>query len=77
MSQFPAMTAQAHGKEVLLVFDEVIAGALSNACQFDADVKVSVLVKAVQIVRRDIFNMTYKFSGNFYQTARRSQFHNH
>ena len=38
---------------------------MSNACQFDADVEASVLVKAAQIVRRDIFNMTYTFSSNF------------
>ena len=65
LSQFPGMTAQSHGKEVLLVFDEDIAGALSNACQFDADVEASILVKAAHIVRRDIANVTYKFSGEF------------
>jgi len=65
LAQFPGMTAQSHGKEGLLVFDEDIAGALSNACQFDKDVEAMILVKAAQIVRRDITNATYKFSGEF------------
>jgi hypothetical protein len=65
LSQFPAMTAQSHGKEILLAFNEEIGGALSNACQFDADIEAAVLVRAAQILRRDISKITNSFCGNF------------
>jgi len=65
LSHFPGMRAQLHGKEVLLVFSEDIGDALSTACQVDSDLDALHLVKAAEIVRRDIFNMSYKFNGTF------------
>jgi hypothetical protein len=65
LSEFPGMTAKPHGKEVLLAFDSDLADALSHACQFDSDVDASILVKAAHILRRDIANVKYKFSGEF------------
>lgn len=65
LTHFPDLSPQSHGKEVLLVFDEHIAGALSSACRFDSDMEASILVKAAHIIRQDMLNKTNKFSGSF------------
>jgi len=39
LAQFPGMTAQSHGKEVLLVCDSDTGNALSTACDVDTDVE--------------------------------------
>jgi len=65
LAQFPGLTAQSHGKEVLLVCDEHIGNALSTACLYDSDVEAMILTKAAHIVRRDIFSTSYQFAGKF------------
>ena len=62
LAQFTNMRAQSYGKEVLLVFDEDIGNALSTACQYDSDMEASFLVRAAQIIRRDILSRTCNFS---------------
>jgi len=62
---FPSMRAQTCGKQVLLVFDEDTGGALTTACEFDSDLDALYLVKAAQIVWRNIFQTAEKFRGNF------------
>ena len=65
LAQFPGMTAQSHGKEVLLVCDSDIGNAVSTACHVDTDVEALILAKAARIVRRDIFKTSYEFAGEF------------
>lgn len=63
LAQIPGMTAQSHGKEVLLVCDA--DNALSTACNVDTDVEAVILAKAARIVRRDMFATSYEFAGEF------------
>lgn len=65
LAHFPYMSAQAHGKEVLLMCSDDIGSAVSAACQFDKDMEAIQLVKAASILRRAMFKGSYKFSGNF------------
>jgi len=55
------LTAQQCGKHVLLVFDEHIGETLSAACQQSCDEDSQHLAKAAEILRRDIFDKSYKF----------------
>jgi hypothetical protein len=59
------MRAQPHGKEILLVCNDDIGIAVSAACQFDSDMEAIYLARAAHILRRQIFNLSYKFNGHF------------
>jgi len=69
LSQFPEMRAQTCGKEVLLVCDKDIGVALSTACQHDTDIDALHLVKAAQVVCRDMFSCSFSFSSTFSQNS--------
>ena len=49
----------------MLAFDEHIGGALSPACQQSFDKRAVHLAKAAEILRRDILNRSYTFTGTF------------
>lgn len=65
LAQFPNMRAQTCGKQVLLVFDADVGSALSAACQFSDVEDAWHLAKAAEIVRRHLFDMDLKFTGEF------------
>jgi hypothetical protein len=64
LSHFPHMSAQPHGKEVLLVYNDDIGNAVSAACQFDRDRDAVCLAKAANTLR-NVFKMSTKLSGTF------------
>ena len=65
LSHFPDTRAQQNGKHVLLIFDEHIGIALSNACQQTYDEDSICLAKAASIVRRDMFSSSIASNGTF------------
>jgi len=65
LTHFPHMTAQTHGKKVLLVSDSDIGSALSTVCEYDRDVEATHLARAAQIVRRDLIKLSNNFNGSF------------
>ena len=61
----PELTAQTQGKQELLIFKEDIGNAFSKAVSLDYDEEGIYLARAAEIVRKEIFSKTYKFSGSF------------
>ena len=64
LAHFPAMRAQSKGRDIMLVFDELIGAALGKAYEQDSDSDAVHLAHAAQIVRRNIF-MSNPFTGSF------------
>lgn len=60
---------QEHGKgrDILLVFKDDICKSLAvaKACEYDMDKDTVNLVRAAQIVRKDMFKMYPSFNGSF------------
>lgn len=65
LAYFPDMQAHKQGRNVILIFNEDIGSALRKACEHDADNDAVILVKAANIVRRDMFEMQNHYSGSF------------
>lgn len=65
LMRIPGLRAQNHGREVLLSFDKDIGNALNKASKEDGDTNALHLVKAAQIIRKEIFEKHYNFDGSF------------
>ena len=65
LNMMPSLTAQNKGKEVILVFSDDIADAISKAEKNDYDMDARYLVKAAQVIRKEIFNSAASFNGHF------------
>ena len=67
LGYFPDMLAvcEGRGHETLLMFDQNLAQTLHKACQYDADADGMHLVRAAQIVRRELFAKEHLFTGRF------------
>ena len=65
LAYLPALQAHNKGRDVFLSFDNAIADILSNAFFQDCDSDAMCLVRAANIVRRDIFAHEYEFKGSF------------
>ena len=65
ISQRPDLRAEKSGREVLLIFEEYVGSILKDTLEEDEDRNTALLAKAAKIVRTDIFNTRYEFSGSF------------
>ena len=65
LAHFPDMRAQLCGRNVLLMFDKDIGGAISGACQQTYDEDAMCLAKAAEIVRHGLFDSSDGFNGTF------------
>lgn len=65
LKQFPELRAQQQGRDVVLMFDQDIGDMLKRAVKNDMDADAVHLVRAAQIVRREIFQSQYEFQGSF------------
>ena len=64
-THIPELRAISNGREVLLSFDEEIGDLLSDNLFQDHDSDAMCLMRAVNIVRRDILDHKYCFQGSF------------
>ena len=65
LSFFPNMKAYTQGREVVMVFNGDVGGALGKACEHDADSDAVHFKGAPTIVRRDMFQVKMEFNGSF------------
>ena len=63
LAQFTAMRAHTHSRDVLLVFEEDVGAAPTNACELDSDNDVVHLARAAQTARRHMFEEGEPFNG--------------
>ncbi len=64
LTQMPNLEANKSNYEVVLTFKEDVGTALLLACQNDDDGDAIVLMRAANIVRKDILQMNYHFNGS-------------
>lgn len=63
LSEFPDLRAHSKGRDILLTFVKDIGPALKKACDHDSD--AMHLVRAAQLVRREMFETRFSFDGSF------------
>lgn len=63
LSVLPDLTAHSEGRDTLLLFNKDIGPALMKACDHDSD--AIHLVRAAQVVRREMFETRFTFDGAF------------
>ena len=61
LAVLPDLKAHSQGRDILLTFD--VGSAIKKACDHDSD--AMQLVRAAEIVRREMFNQTFHFDGSF------------
>lgn len=61
----PDLQAHKQGRDVLLIFNEDVGGALKQATTRNYDDDAMILSKAAQIVRKDMMKSHYIFQGSF------------
>ena len=64
LSELPDLGAYTEGRDTLLTFEKDIGPALKKACDHDSE--AMYLVRAAQVVRRDIFDTKFSFDGSFH-----------
>ena len=62
-AQFPDVRAYTNGRDFLLVFEEDVGAAATNACKLDSDNDVIHLARAAQTMRRHMFEEGEPFNG--------------
>ena len=65
LSAFLDIKAYLQGRSVMLTFDDEICAAVKNACDHDGDDDAMHLVRAARIVRKEMFDQKFTFSGSF------------
>ncbi|KAG7163186.1 hypothetical protein Hamer_G002264 [Homarus americanus] len=65
LAQFPNMQEHNKGRDILLAFEDDIGDALAKACEYDHNNDAVHLLRAAQIVRRDMFIEGQGFTGSF------------
>lgn len=65
LAYFPDMEAHKQGRDVVLISNEDVAAAMRKSCEHDLDGDAVHLVRAANIVRRDMLNMENQFCGSF------------
>lgn len=65
LSAFPDMQAHKQGRDVLLIFKDDVGEALKRATSLSRDDEGIILAKASKIVRRDMLDTKYSFTGTF------------
>ena len=63
LSELPHLRAHSRGRDTLLSFEKDIGPALMIACQTDSD--AMHLMRAAQVVRKEILNSSFSFDGSF------------
>ena len=63
LSELPDLKAYSEGRDTLLTFEKDIGPALKKACDHDSD--TMHLVRAAQVVCRDMFDTRFSFDGSF------------
>lgn len=63
LSVLPDLRAHSQGRDTILTFENDIGPALMKACDHDSD--AMHLVRAAQIVRREMFDNRFTFDGTF------------
>jgi hypothetical protein len=64
MNLIPDLRAQGQGRDVMLMFNSDIGEAIKIACSNNDDDDAIHLVRAAQILRKDIFTKEYTFDGS-------------
>ena len=72
LAQFPDMSAHKEGREVFLAFNQDIGLALKGASKTNFDDEAICLANAAKIVRRDMLELTTKFTGSFQPNCQQS-----
>ena len=72
LAHVPDLQAYKQGSEMYLAFNQDIGPAIRKAIDDDADDDGMHLVKAAAIVRRHMFDMSYKFNGTFEEGCQES-----
>jgi len=72
LAYYPDMRAQSDGRDVLLAFDDNLGAALSRACVGDMDEDAMHLIKAAEVVRREIFDCKWQFGTSLSHEAQLS-----
>ena len=65
LAHFPNLQAHNEGRDVILVFSEDVGSAMRKACELDADTEGMHLLRAANIIRRQILNPKALFNGTF------------
>lgn len=65
LANIPGMQAHKQGRDILLVFEDDIGLALRQATERDFDSEAMTLLRATNIIRRDILAKKNTFSGGF------------
>ena len=65
LSAFPDIRAYMQGRSLMLTFDDDIGAALKKACDQDSDDDAMHLVRAARVVRKEMFDWKFTFSGSF------------
>ena len=65
--EIPHLKAYSQGRETLLSFEKDIGPALMTACQLDDD--AMHLVRAAQVVRKEVFDSKFDFNGSFHENS--------
>lgn len=65
LSALPDMQAHKQGRDVLLIFKDDVCEVLKRATFLNRDDEGIILAKASKIVRRDMFETKYRFTGTF------------
>lgn len=69
LSQLPDLTAYTQGRDTLLTFQDDTGDAFKKACDHDSD--AMHLVRAAQVVRREMFATKFNFDGSFHPNCQK------
>ena len=70
LKHFPDLKSEKKGKQCILIFSKDIGPTIQHAINNDED--AVTLMKAAQIIRKDIFSKAYEFSGSFEENCERN-----
>ncbi|KAG7162446.1 hypothetical protein Hamer_G007990 [Homarus americanus] len=65
LAQFPNMQEHNKGRDILLAFEDDLGDALEKACEYEHDNDAVHLLRAAQIMRRDMSTEGQGFTGSF------------
>ncbi|CAC5382291.1 unnamed protein product [Mytilus coruscus] len=65
LAAIPDLQSHKQGRDVLLIFNEDVGEALKQATSYSCDDEGIIIAKAAKIVRRDMFDTRYSFTGTF------------
>ncbi|KAJ8380702.1 hypothetical protein SKAU_G00014800 [Synaphobranchus kaupii] len=69
LSELPDLMAHSQGRDTLLTFQDDIGDALKKACDHDSD--AMHLVRAAQVVRKEMFATKFNFDGSFHPNCQK------